>query len=71
QYMDSIGALNKNLVGAHMILVDDHDIELVKKSDMGVAHNMSANIKSAKGVSPALKMYDEDVRIGLGTDGPM
>lgn len=30
QYMDSIGALNKNLVGAHMILVDDHDIELVK-----------------------------------------
>lgn len=71
QYMDSIGALNKNWVGAHMILVDDHDIELVKKSDMGVAHNMSANIKSAKGVSPALKMYDEDVRIGLGTDGPM
>lgn len=71
QYMDSIGALNKNLVGAHMILVDDKDIELVKKSDMGVAHNMSANIKSAKGVSPALKMYDENVRIGLGTDGPM
>lgn len=32
---------------------------------------MSANIKSAKGVSPALKMYDEGVRIGLGTDGPM
>jgi len=70
-YMDSIGALNKNLVGAHMILVDDADIELIKKSDMGVAHNMSANIKSAKGVSPALKMYDQDVRIGLGTDGPM
>ncbi len=54
-----------------MILVDDKDIELVKESDIGVAHNMSANIKSAKGVSPALKMYDEGVRIGLGTDGPM
>jgi 5-methylthioadenosine/S-adenosylhomocysteine deaminase len=71
QYMESIGALNKNLVGAHMILLDDKDIELVKKSDMGVAHNMSANIKSAKGVSPALKMYDQGIRIGLGTDGPM
>jgi cytosine/adenosine deaminase-related metal-dependent hydrolase len=71
QYMHSIGALNKNLVGAHMILVDDEDIKLVKESDMGVAHNMSANIKSAKGVSPALKMYDQGVRIGLGTDGPM
>lgn len=71
QYMYDIGALNEKLVGAHMILVDDNDIELVKKSDMGVAHNMSANIKSAKGVSPALKMYDQGVRIGLGTDGPM
>ncbi|HDZ9337398.1 TPA: amidohydrolase [Vibrio cholerae] len=71
QYMHQIGALNANLVGAHMILVDDKDIELVKTSDMGVAHNMSANIKAAKGVSPALKMYDQGVRIGLGTDGPM
>ncbi|GAA0224486.1 amidohydrolase [Marinomonas primoryensis] len=71
QYMHDIGALNNHLVGAHMILVDDHDIELVKESGMGVAHNMSANIKSAKGVSPALKMYDKGVRIGLGTDGPM
>ncbi len=71
QYMHQIGALNANLVGAHMILVDDKDIELVKQADMGVAHNMSANIKSAKGVAPALKMYNENVRIGLGTDGPM
>ncbi|MFC1235449.1 amidohydrolase [Vibrio sp. F74] len=71
QYMYDIGALNDKLVGAHMILVDDKDIELVKESDMGVAHNMSANIKSAKGVSPALKMFDEGIRIGLGTDGPM
>lgn len=71
EYMHSIGALNKNLIGAHMILIDDKDIELVKEADMGVAHNMSANIKSAKGVSPALKMYYENVRIGLGTDGPM
>ena len=70
-YMASIGALNDKLVGAHMIFVDDDDIELVKQSGVGVAHNMSANIKSAKGVSPALKMYDEGVRIGLGTDGPM
>ena len=70
-YMASIGALNENLVGAHMIFVNDEDIALVKKFGVGVAHNMSANIKSAKGVAPALKMYDQDVRIGLGTDGPM
>lgn len=71
EYMASIGSLDKRLVAAHMIHVSASDIALIKKADVGVAHNMSANIKSAKGVSPALKMYDEGVRIGLGTDGPM
>ncbi len=55
----------------HVINVDDNDIALLKKHDVGIAHNMSANIKSAKGVSPALKMFDNGLRIGLGTDGPM
>ena len=32
---------------------------------------MVANIKSAKGVSPALLMHDQGLRVGLGTDGPM
>ncbi len=71
QYMKSIGALNSHVVAAHMILVDDKDIETAKQADIGVAHNMSANIKAAKGVAPALKMYDQGLRIGLGTDGPM
>jgi len=71
EYMHSIGSLDERLVAAHMINVSDSDIALVKQAGSGVAHNMSANIKSAKGVSPALKMYDQDLRIGLGTDGPM
>ncbi|KLV05436.1 amidohydrolase [Photobacterium aquae] len=71
EYMAQIGALTPNLVGAHVINVSDSDIELLKKHDVGIAHNMSANIKSAKGVSPALKMFDDGLRIGLGTDGPM
>lgn len=71
EYMADIGALTPNLVGAHVINVSDSDIALLKQHDVGVAHNMSANIKSAKGVSPALKMFDDGLRIGLGTDGPM
>lgn len=70
-YMAEIGALTPNLIGAHVINVSDSDIELLKKHDVGVAHNMSANIKSAKGVAPAMKMQEQGLRIGLGTDGPM
>ena len=71
EYLDSIGLLNERFIAAHSIFVTDSDIALMKKRDVGVAHNMVANIKSAKGVSPALKMFDDGLRIGLGTDGPM
>jgi len=71
QYLQSIGLLTNKLIAAHCIFVDDNDIELLSKNDVGVSHNMSANIKSAKGVSPSLKMFDNGIRIGLGTDGPM
>ncbi|WP_291259920.1 amidohydrolase [Fusobacterium sp.] len=71
EYLDSLGLLNERLIAAHNIFVTDSDIELLKKRDVGIAHNMVANIKSAKGISPALKMHDEGLRVGLGTDGPM
>ena len=71
EYLDSIGLLNDRLVAAHLIFIDDKDIELLNNRDVGISHNMGANIKSAKGVSPALKMYKKGMRVGLGTDGPM
>ena len=71
EFLDSVGLLNRRLVAAHCIFVNDADIALLKARDAGVAHNMVANIKSAKGVAPALKMFEQGVRVGLGTDGPM
>lgn len=71
EYLDSIGLLSRHLVAAHCIFATDADIALLKARDVGVSHNMEANIKSAKGVAPAWKMFKDGVRIGLGTDGPM
>ncbi|WP_159129058.1 amidohydrolase family protein, partial [Klebsiella pneumoniae] len=46
QYMADIGALNNKVIAAHAIMVDEQDIDLLKKYDVGVAHNISANTKS-------------------------
>jgi cytosine/adenosine deaminase-related metal-dependent hydrolase len=56
---------------AHCIHVDESEISLLKASDTGIAHNPSANSKSGKGTAPAYLMFNQDLRIGLGTDGPM
>jgi len=71
EYLDSLSLLNKRLVAAHCIFASDSDIALLKQRDVGVAHNMVSNIKSAKGVAPAARMFKQGVRVGLGTDGPM
>lgn len=71
QYMADIGVLNHKLLAAHVIMADDKDLALLKQYDVGVAHNISANTKSAKGVAPVTAMLEKGIRVGLGTDGPM
>ncbi len=71
EYLDELGLLNRRLVAAHCIFVSPGDIDLLAARGAGVAHAMVANIKSAKGVSPALDMFKKGVRVGLATDGPM
>lgn len=71
EYLDSLGVLGPKFIAAHCIFLTDHDIELLKARGAGVSHNMVANIKSAKGVAPLIKLRAAGVNVGLGTDGPM
>jgi cytosine/adenosine deaminase-related metal-dependent hydrolase len=71
EYLDSLGVLGPRFIAAHCIFLTDSDIALLKARGAGVSHNMVANIKSAKGVAPVLKLRAAGVNVGLGTDGPM
>jgi len=71
EYLDSIGVLSERFISAHSILVTEKDIELLNKKSVGISHNMGANSKGAKGVAPISAMYKKNMKIGLGTDGPM
>jgi len=71
EYLDDAGFLSDNLVAAHVTHVDDDDIALLKERGVGVGHNPKANSRATSGQSPAWKMLEAGVDIGLGTDGPM
>lgn len=71
QYLNKLGVLDKNFIAAHLVLVNEKDLEILKECSVGVSHNMGANAKGAKGVAPIIEMKKRGIDIGLGTDGPM
>lgn len=71
QYLNKLEILDSNFISAHTVLVNEEDIKILKEKGVGVSHNVGANAKGAKGVAPILKMKEEGINVGLGTDGPM
>jgi cytosine/adenosine deaminase-related metal-dependent hydrolase len=69
-FLDRLGVLDENTLAAHCIRLEPEDIELLREKKACVAHCIGSNTKAAKGVAPVLKMLEEGVTVGLGTDGP-
>jgi 5-methylthioadenosine/S-adenosylhomocysteine deaminase len=68
EYLDRIGFLSPDLLAVHAVQVDDHDINLLKKSGASVAHCPRSNKKLRVGRMPLKKFLDAGITVGLGTD---
>lgn len=71
KYLDDIGFLGPNVLAAHVIYIDETDMEILKARGVGVSHNPKANTKDSSGMAPAWQTRQAGVDMGLGTDGPM
>lgn len=70
-WLDAIGFLGPRLLAAHVLWLDEADMDILKARGVGIGHNPKANAKGASGISPAYDMMKKGLDIGLGTDGPM
>jgi len=70
QYLDKLGLLGPDVVGAHCIFVDEADRKTLAARNVGCVHNPSSNMMIASGVSPVPEMRAAGIAVGLGTDGP-
>jgi 5-methylthioadenosine/S-adenosylhomocysteine deaminase len=68
QYLEKAGFLHDRVIAAHCIHLNDKDIEICKKRNIGIAHNPASNMKLASGVAP-LSKWNHLNKISLGTDG--
>ncbi|MEP5763273.1 MAG: amidohydrolase family protein [Halieaceae bacterium] len=69
QHVNTTGLFEDRVIGAHMVQLDQADIELVASKGVGAIHNPTSNMKLGAGVAPVVAMLEAGVNVGLGTDG--
>jgi 5-methylthioadenosine/S-adenosylhomocysteine deaminase len=67
-YLERIGLLGGDVVGAHCVWVDATDISTLLRRGVGTVHNPSSNMKLASGVMPVVDLLTAGVPVGLATD---
>lgn len=68
-YLERINFLSPRVLAAHVVHVNDEEISILKRREVGVAHCPQSNMKLASGTAPVPAMLKAGLRLGLGTDG--
>ncbi|MGA8302405.1 MAG: amidohydrolase family protein [Thermoplasmata archaeon] len=69
EWLAEIGFLGPRMVAAHAVWLTGHEIDLLAKGGVGIAHCASSNLKLASGgVAPVVELRAAGATVGLGTD---
>jgi 5-methylthioadenosine/S-adenosylhomocysteine deaminase len=70
KYLHKLGVLSPNLSLAHMLWIDDEDIQILADYDVKVVHNPQSNLKIASGYEFKYEeMKQKGITVCLGMDG--
>lgn len=68
EYLKGIGFLSANLLAVHAVHITGKDIDLIRKSNISIAHCPRSNKETGVGKMPIIKLIEAGVTVGLGTD---
>ncbi len=69
RWLDKLGVLGPNCVAAHVVHVDEEEMDILKKRDVAIVHNPVSNMKLSSGYFKMKPMLDKGLRVLIGTDG--
>jgi putative selenium metabolism protein SsnA len=69
EHLSAQGVLGEKTLSAHCVHVNQHEIDLLAKTNTKVSHQPRSNMNNAVGTAPVQKMLDSGVCVGLGNDG--
>ncbi len=68
-YAERVGWVGEDVWHAHCVKLSPDEIRLFGRTQTGVCHCPSSNMRLASGIAPLRRMLDCRVRVGLGVDG--
>ena len=69
ELLEELGIVGPNVLAVHCVHVTDEDIEMLKRYDIKVSHNVASNMYLASGVAPVPKMLKAGLNLSIGLDG--
>jgi 5-methylthioadenosine/S-adenosylhomocysteine deaminase len=69
EFLEKIAFFNDRTIAAHVVHANESELDVLKRHNVGIAHNPQSNMKLAAGVAPVPMMLAKDMNVGLGTDG--
>ena len=70
RYLHKLGILSPQLIAAHVLWIDEEEIQMLADNGVKVVHNPNSNMKLASGYEfKADEMMQAGILVGLGTDG--
>lgn len=69
EYLHTIGLLDRNVIAAHCVWLNEKEVELLAKTGTAVGHCPKSNLKLASGIADTDTYIKAGITVGLGTDG--
>jgi 5-methylthioadenosine/S-adenosylhomocysteine deaminase len=69
EHLEAIGFLDRRVLAVHCVWLDDNEIEILAKRNVGVSHCIESNLKLASGIARVPEMLKAGVKVTFGTDG--
>jgi 8-oxoguanine deaminase len=68
-YMEELGWLDERVWFAHVVHVNEKEIEKLSEAGVGMSHCPSSNMRLGSGIAPVVDMKETDIDVSMAVDG--
>jgi len=69
EFLNDLDFLSPDVTAAHCVYPIKNEIKILREKNVKVVHNPVSNMKLASGIAPIPEMLENNICVGLGTDG--